>query len=53
MEFVLGLLAYGSSTVEIIAEYDGLCIEDIQACLLFAANSLADASFMPLVAQSQ
>ena len=52
VEFVLSLLANGSSTTEIISEYDGLCTEDIRACLLFAANSLADTSFMPLVAQS-
>lgn len=48
VEFVLNLLAHGASAQEIQAEYEGVAAEDIQACLLFAAHSLADTSFMPL-----
>jgi len=52
VEFILGLLAHGSSNAEIIDEYNGLQEEDIQACILFAANSLSNMSFMPLSAES-
>ena len=52
VEFILNLLAHGTKTQEILAEYNGLRDEDIQACLLFASKSLANASFMPRVAKS-
>jgi uncharacterized protein (DUF433 family) len=52
VDFILSLLAHGATHEEILDEYEGLCVEDIQACLLFAARSLSDASFMPLVAES-
>ena len=52
VEFILNLLAHGTKTHEILAEYNGLRDEDILACLLFASKSLASASFMPLVAES-
>lgn len=48
VDFVLGLLAHGSSVDEILDEYDGITLHDIQACLLFASRSLASAAFMPL-----
>jgi uncharacterized protein (DUF433 family) len=48
VEFILNLLAHGSTVNEILSEYDGLTGEDIQACLLFAARSLGSMSFMPL-----
>jgi uncharacterized protein (DUF433 family) len=48
VEFILNLLGNGASPQEILDEYDSLRIEDIQACQLFAASSLAEASFMPL-----
>ena len=35
VEFILSLLAHGATETEILAEYDGLKREDIQACLLF------------------
>jgi len=49
VEFILGLLAHGSSTPEILEEYDGLQAEDVQACILFAAKSV---SSMPLSTES-
>jgi uncharacterized protein (DUF433 family) len=48
VEYILGLLARGSSVDDILDEYDGLTREDIQACLLFASHSLSDTAFMPL-----
>jgi uncharacterized protein (DUF433 family) len=50
VEYILNLLAHGATTEEILAEYQGLEVEDIQACFLFATKSLADTAFMPLSA---
>jgi uncharacterized protein (DUF433 family) len=51
VEYLLNLLAHGATSSEILAEYDGLTQEDIQACLLFAARALENTTFMPLVAE--
>lgn len=48
VEYILNLLAHGATAEEILAEYEGLTHEDIQACLLFASRSLEDTTFMPL-----
>ncbi len=48
VEYIINLLAHGSTTEQIIAEYKGLIPEDIQACILFASKSLEDTAFMPL-----
>lgn len=48
VEFILNLLAHGATTAEILDEYEGLTPEDIQACLLFARESLSRTDFMPL-----
>ncbi|MBI5471167.1 MAG: DUF433 domain-containing protein [Ignavibacteriae bacterium] len=48
VEYILNLLAHGSTVQDIILEYEGLSKEDIQACLLFATRSLESTSFMPL-----
>ena len=50
VEYILNLLAHGATADEILAEYDGLLREDLQACLLFATRSLEGLSFMPLTA---
>jgi uncharacterized protein (DUF433 family) len=50
IEYILNLLAHGATVSEILNEYEGLTEEDIQACLLFAAKSLENTEFMPLVA---
>ena len=52
VQFILGLLAHGASVKEILAEYKGLTREDIQACLLFATESLENITFMPLTAEA-
>lgn len=52
VEYILNLLAHGATVGEILEEYKGLTSEDIQACLLFAAKSLANTSFMPLAVES-
>ncbi len=38
VDFILNLLAHGASESEILNEYKGLTIEDIQTCYLFATN---------------
>ena len=35
VEYILNLLAHGSTVNEIIKEYEGLMLEDVQACSLF------------------
>ena len=52
VDFILNLLAHSASFQEITDEYEGVTEEDIRACLLFAAQSLSNATFMPLVAES-
>lgn len=51
VEYILNLLAHGATVAEILEEYDGLTLEDIQACLLFATKSLENAAFMPLAVE--
>jgi len=52
VEYILNLLAHGSSIAEIIGEYSSLNQEDIRACILFATKSLENISFMPLTTES-
>lgn len=40
VEYILNLLAHGSSATDILDEYEGLTLEDIHACLFFASQSL-------------
>lgn len=49
VEFILNLLGHGATVDEIVDEYPGVTSEDIQACLLFASQSLSSTTFMPLV----
>jgi uncharacterized protein (DUF433 family) len=52
VDFVLNLLAHGTTEDEILKEYKGLEVEDIQACFLFATNFLKNTDFMPLIRQT-
>ena len=52
VEFILNLLAHGSTVEEILDEYEGLTPQDIRACLFFASQSLSSTAFLPLVAES-
>jgi len=40
VEYILNRLAHGASQEEVLQEYDGLALEDIQACFLFATISV-------------
>lgn len=48
VEHILRLLAFGATHEELLQEYPALHSEDIHACLLFAAKTLEDITFMPL-----
>ena len=52
VEFILNLLAHGATVEEILDEYEGLTVQDIQACHLFAAKSLRDTEIVPLVSEA-
>jgi uncharacterized protein (DUF433 family) len=52
VEYILNLLAHGATIAEILGEYTDLTQDDVRACLLFAARSLSDTTFMPLVAEA-
>jgi len=52
VEFVLDLLAHSATAETILEEYDGLVVEDIQACLLFASQSISNTAFLPLGVES-
>jgi uncharacterized protein (DUF433 family) len=49
VDFILNLLAHGITEIDILNEYKGLEIEDIQACFLFAIKFLKNTDFMPLM----
>ncbi len=48
VQFILGLLAQGLTTEEILKEYTNLQKDDVLACLVFAKNALSDTTFAPL-----
>jgi uncharacterized protein (DUF433 family) len=50
VEFVVELLADGSSEDEILSEYPQLTREDIQACLAYATDRLRSEKVYPLEA---
>ena len=50
--YIIGRLAHGNTTNELLEEYPGLRAEDIGACLAFAQQTLESTSFLPFVAES-
>lgn len=50
VEFILGLLAQGWSTDDVLKEYDHITREDIQACLAYAHQLLTDEKLYPIPA---
>ena len=53
VQFILGLLQHGATFQEILDEYEGLERQDIEACLLFAKESLDSSTFMPLATKNE
>ncbi|MBV6397623.1 MAG: hypothetical protein HFACDABA_03237 [Anaerolineales bacterium] len=52
VEYILNLLAHGQDAEEIIREYNGLTVDDVRACILFASKTLETTLFMPLAAEN-
>lgn len=48
VEFIVGLLAQGWTFEDVLAEYDHITREDIQACLAYAQQLLADEKVYPI-----
>ena len=48
IEYILGLLAQGTTHAEMMKEYSGITEEDIQACLWFTTKVLGVTDFLPL-----
>ena len=53
VQFILGLLQHRATFQEILDEYEGLEHQDIEACLLFAKESLDSSTFMPLASKNE
>lgn len=51
VEYILNLLAHGDTEKDILEEYEGLTIDDIKACLMFATKSPENTSILPLEAE--
>lgn len=47
VEHILGMLAAGSSSEDLLQAYAWLQTEDIQACLLYAARALGGERYQP------
>jgi uncharacterized protein (DUF433 family) len=52
VEYILNRLAHGATTADVLEEYQGLTVEDVQACFLFATKFLGSTEFMPLIVES-
>ena len=52
VEYILNLLAHEQDAQEIVKEYEGLTLDDIRACILFASKTLETTLFMPLAAEN-
>ena len=52
VQYILGLMASGADTNEILTEYTHITHDDILACLLFASKTLDDFTYVPLNKQS-
>jgi len=50
VEFIVGLLAQGWTVEDILKEYDHITREDVQACLAYAHQILADEKIYPMPA---
>ncbi len=50
VEFIVGLLAQDWTVDDILREYDHITREDIQACLAYAHQVLADEKIYPIPA---
>ena len=52
VEYILNLRAHGATEEEILAEYAGLTLEDIQACYLVAGKAMEKTTLLPLTLEA-
>jgi uncharacterized protein (DUF433 family) len=52
VQYILKRLAQGATADDLMKEYNGLAPEDVQACLLFATETLESTTFAPLAAEA-
>ncbi len=52
VQYILGLLAQGSTFEEILQEYKGITKNDILACLQYASETIENTTFMPLAVEA-
>ena len=52
VEYIIGRLAHGATPADLVDEYEGLALDDVSACLLFAERSLSDTDYMSLLAEA-
>ena len=48
VQYILNLLADGYTVDELLKEYKGLTKDDINACLLYASETIENTTYMPL-----
>ncbi len=48
VQYILNLLANGYTVDELLKEYKGITREDINACLLYASETIENTTYMPL-----
>lgn len=52
VEYIIDRLAHSASADDLISEYEGVVLDDILACLLFAQKSLSETDYLPLMAEA-
>jgi len=52
VETILNQLAHGATQQEILDEYEGLSVDDIRACLLYASQVVTKSQIMPLQSEA-
>jgi uncharacterized protein (DUF433 family) len=49
VQYILKALADGITAIELIQEYEGLILDDISACLLYAAKAVDNIAYLPSI----
>ncbi len=49
VQYILKLLADGVPQTDVIQEYEGLTLEDISACLLYASKIVDNITYLPSI----
>jgi len=52
VEYIIDRLAHHTTVEQLMEEYPGIMREDVDACLLFAKESLSGTDYIPLLAEA-